>query len=72
MTSPRGPSFRDGMPGWAWWMLVLGRVLALLPVAIVIALAVWLARGGIHQVPGLLRQAWGWVVALFDALGGRG
>lgn len=72
MSAEREPSFRDGMPRWAWWALVLARVAALLPVVLTIALVVWLARGGIHQVPGLLRDLWAGVVAFFDALGGRG
>jgi hypothetical protein len=72
MTTGRDPSFRDGMPWWAWWMLALGRVMALVPVVLAIALVVWLARGGIHEVPGLFRAFWAGVVAFFDSLGGRG
>ena len=67
MTEPREPAFRDGMPWWAHAVLVATRIASLVPFVLAIALAVWLARGGTRQLPGMAQHVWQWVRSVADS-----
>lgn len=64
----RKPWFRDGMPWWAWIALGVARVAALVPFILTIVLAVWLARGGTKQLPGMAKRTAQQVHAIADSV----
>lgn len=66
--SSQKPAFREGMPGWAWVVLAIARIAALVPFVLAVVFAVWLARGGTKQLPGMAKQAWHRVQAAADSV----